>query len=251
MKPTALVTGATAGFGEAIALQLAGEGYRIIANGRRVDRLNKLCERIHQLGGEAIACPFDVRDKSEVVQAIDGLPAGWDTLEVLVNNAGLALGRAHIAQGDPADWDAMIDTNVKGLLYVTRAVIPRMRNAMNPIIVNLGSIAGKEVYPGGNVYCASKFAVDALTKALRAELLEWGIRVSQIAPGAAETEFSQVRYKGDAQKAKSVYEGYIPLSAEDIAKTVSFIVNVPAHVCINDLVIVPKAQANSFMINRK
>jgi NADP-dependent 3-hydroxy acid dehydrogenase YdfG len=170
---------------------------------------------------------------------------------VLVNNAGLASGRDPIDSGDPNDWDLMLDTNVKGLLYVTRAALPMLKAAAHADIVNIGSIAGKEVYPGGNVYCASKFAVDALTKALRVELLETGIRVTQIAPGAAETEFSLVRYKGDAGKAAAVYDGFEPLLADDIADAVFFAISRKPHVCNNDMVIVPTAQANSFSIHRK
>lgn len=249
-QPIACVTGATAGFGRAIAELLSREGYAVMLTGRRQERLDEVAQVLRQRGGEAHTLCFDVRNRAETEKAIDRLPESWRKINVLVNNAGLALGREHIGSGDPDDWDTMIDTNVKGLLYVTRACLPLMRHGEKADIINIGSIAGKEVYPGGNVYCASKFAVDALTKALRMELLETGVRVSQISPGAAETEFSRVRYKGDEEKAKQVYGGYIPLSAQDVAETVWFVLSRPANVCINDLVIVPSAQANSFMIKR-
>lgn len=249
-SPVACITGASAGFGRAIAELLSRQGYAVILTGRRQNRLDEVAKIIRTRGGEAHTLCFDVRDRRSTEQAIDSLPDDWKKINVLVNNAGLALGREHIASGDPDDWDTMLDTNVKGLLYVTRACIPLMRHGAKADIINIGSIAGKEVYPGGNVYCASKFAVDALTKSLRMELLETGIRVSQISPGAAETEFSQVRYKGDDEKAKNVYGGYTPLSAEDVAETVWFALSRPANVCINDLVVVPAAQANSFMIKR-
>lgn len=249
-RKIACITGATAGFGKAIAELFAREGYDLLITGRREERLRSLAEDLGKAGSRVLPLAFDVRNRAETEAAFENLPNEWKRIHVLVNNAGLALGREHIASGDPDDWDAMIDTNVKGLLYVTRACIPHMRHGEGADIVNIGSIAGKEVYPGGNVYCASKFAVDALSKALRQELLETGIRVAQISPGAAETEFSKVRYKGDDDKASQVYKGYVPLSASDVAETVLFAVSRPSNVCINDLVIVPAAQANSFLIKR-
>lgn len=249
--PTAYITGASAGFGEAIARKLAAEGYRLIITGRRKDRLEALADALRANGAEVLVRVYDVRHRNAVEADFSALPAQWQTINVLVNNAGLASGRDPIDAGDPNDWDLMLDTNVKGLLYVTRAALPFLKAAAHADIVNIGSIAGKEVYPGGNVYCASKFAVDALTKALRVELLETGIRVTQIAPGAAETEFSLVRYKGDATKAAAVYDGFDPLLAEDIADALFFAISRKPHVCINDMVIVPAAQANSFAIHRK
>lgn len=250
-KPIACVTGASAGFGEAIARKFAEEGYRVIITGRRIGRLQSLANELRAKGAEVLELCFDVRSRAEVEHAVNTLAEPWRKWQVLVNNAGLALGREPIEHGDPDDWDAMIDTNVKGLLYMTRAALPLLRRNQTADLVNIGSIAGKEVYPGGNVYCASKFAVDALTKAMRVELVGSGIRVCQISPGAAETEFSQVRYKGDAQRAAEVYLGYSPLHASDIADAVWFAVNRPPHVCINDMVIVPTAQANSFTIHRE
>jgi NADP-dependent 3-hydroxy acid dehydrogenase YdfG len=249
--PTAYITGASAGFGEAIARRLAAEGYRLVITGRRKERLDALADELRAMGTEVLVRVYDVRHRSEVDADFAALAAEWQVFNVLVNNAGLASGRDPIDSGDPNDWDLMLDTNVKGLLYVTRAALPMLKAAAHADIVNIGSIAGKEVYPGGNVYCASKFAVDALTKALRVELLETGIRVTQIAPGAAETEFSLVRYKGDAGKAAAVYDGFEPLLADDIADALFFAISRKPHVCINDMVIVPTAQANSFSIHRK
>ncbi|WP_306642175.1 SDR family NAD(P)-dependent oxidoreductase [Sanyastnella coralliicola] len=246
-RPIAMVTGASAGFGEAIARRFAQEGWNVIITGRRAERLHALAEELSQTHQTDIyALPFDVRDAKAVEEAIVSLPEEWKTIQILVNNAGLAVGRNTIDSGDLEDWERMIDTNVKGLLYVTRFAVEHMRNAENAHIVNIGSIAGKEVYNGGNVYCATKFAVDALTKAMRVEFLPLGIRVTQISPGAAETEFSMVRFKGDEEKAAKVYEGYKALTAEDIADTLWFAVTRPPHVCLNDIVIMPAAQANSF-----
>ena len=259
----ALVTGATSGFGEATARRLAAEGWRVILTGRRRDRLDALqreleglhgqLEGLHgQLEGHSAVYPlrFDVRDRADVERAIASLPEAWRAIDLLVNNAGLAAGMDPVQQGDPEDWERMLDTNVKGLLWVTRAVVPGMIERGRGHIINIGSTAGKEVYPRGNVYCASKHAVDALTKGLRIDLLPHGIKVTQIAPGLAETEFSLVRFHGDADKAKQVYQGLEPLHPEDIAELVHYAASLPAHVCINDLVVTCVAQANSYLVER-
>jgi NADP-dependent 3-hydroxy acid dehydrogenase YdfG len=248
---TVLVTGATAGFGKAIAFKLAQKSCKLILTGRREKRLQEICAEINNSGvSEATYLSFDIRDKSAVEASIDSLDSKWQNIDVLVNNAGLALGKSTIENGDIDDWEGMLDTNVKGLLYITRKLIPVLKNSDSGHIINIGSIAGTEVYPGGNVYCASKHAVNALSKALRQELLPYGIRVSQIRPGLADTEFSVVRYKGDAEKAQKVYEGFEPLLAEDIARIAWFIIKSPSHVCINDLEVTPTAQASAFLIHK-
>jgi len=246
---TALITGATAGFGKAIAESLAKEGYRLILTGRRADRLDGLQKELSALT-EVFVMPFDVRNEGEVNDAFEALPHEWKNIDILINNAGLAMGKAHLEGGLTEDWDQMLDTNVKGLLYVTKAVLPLLKRSKNAHIINIGSIAGTEVYPGGNVYCASKHAVNALSKAMRMELLPHGIRVSQIRPGLADTEFSVVRYKGDEEKAKQVYNGFEALKAEDIARAALFILESPSHVCINDLEITPTAQANAYLLEK-
>lgn len=252
MKKTVLITGATAGFGEACARTFAKENWRIIITGRRDDRLRKLQNELEAEHQSEIQClNFDVRNEQEVNEAIETLPPEWKNIDVLINNAGLAVGKGAFDEGLSDDWNRMIDTNVKGLMYVTKALLPYLKKSSAAHIVNIGSIAGKEVYPGGNVYCASKHAVDALTKAMRIDLLPYGIKVSQIAPGAAETEFSLVRFKGDEEKAKAVYQGFDALQAEDIAETVWFVVSRPDHVCLNDIIIMPKAQANSSTLLKK
>lgn len=246
---TALITGATAGFGKAIAESLAKARYRLIITGRRVERLESLREELRSLT-EVHIMPFDVRNKAEVNTAFADLPDDWKNIDVLVNNAGLALGKSNIEAGLTEDWDQMMDTNVKGLLYVTKAAIPLLKNSKDAHIINIGSIAGTEVYPSGNVYCASKHAVNALSKALRIELLPYAIRVSQIRPGLADTEFSVVRYKGDEEKASQVYKGFDALQAEDIARAALFILESPRHVCINDLEITPTSQANAYLLEK-
>jgi 3-hydroxy acid dehydrogenase/malonic semialdehyde reductase len=246
---TALITGATAGFGKAIAESLAKARYRLIITGRRVERLESLREELRSLT-EVHIMPFDVRNKAEVNTAFANLPDDWKNIGVLVNNAGLALGKSNIDGGLTEDWDQMMDTNVKGLLYVTKAAIPLLKNSKDAHIINIGSIAGTEVYPSGNVYCASKHAVNALSKALRIELLPYAIRVSQIRPGLADTEFSVVRYKGDEEKASQVYKGFDALLAEDIARAALFILESPRHVCINDLEITPTSQANAYLLEK-
>jgi len=252
MKGIACITGATSGIGEATALRLAQDGYKLIICGRREDRLAALVNKLLESGSpDVMVLVFDVRDRQAVETAFTLLPEAWHNIDVLVNNAGLALGLSKIQDGDVDDWDQMIDTNVKGLLYVTRIVAPRMAQQGHGHIVNIGSIAGKEVYPNGNVYCATKHAVDALTRAMRADLTEFGIRVTQIAPGAAETEFSLVRFKGDSNRAEHVYDGFKPLTGHDIAEIVAFVLQLPPHVNVSDLVVTPSAQASATQIFRK
>ena len=249
-RKIALISGATSGIGRACVLALAKEGYDIIACGRREERLRSLGE---ELGGSA-RCTylvFDIREKQAVNQAIDSLSEEWLPIDVLINNAGNAHGLDPIDKGDIEDWDAMIDINVKGLLYLSRKVIPGMVERKKGQIVNIGSTAGKEVYLNGNVYCASKHAVDALTKGMRMDLNPYGIKVMVVHPGATETEFSMVRFKGDEQRAASVYEGFQPLRAEDIAEIVAFAVTRPPHVVMADVVITPTAQASASLFHKE
>ena len=222
----------------------------MIVTGRRKERLLEVEEELRSGGTDVLSLCFDVCDREAVEECIAGVPTEWQDIDVLVNNAGLALEKLPLQDGDPADWDVMIDTNIKGLLYVTKAIAPQMIQRGTGHIVNLGSIAGKEVYKGGAVYNATKFAVDALTKAMRIDFLEEGIRVTSICPGNVETEFSQVRFKGDTKRAKTVYEGYEPLRAEDIAEAVWFAVSRPPHVTINDILIMPTAQANTVHLQK-
>ena len=247
-----MVTGATAGFGKAIAIKFAKNGYDIIITGRRKERLEGLEKELLSTGGnKVLSLNFDVRDRNEVAEVISAIPEDWKKIDILVNNAGLAVGLDHIDTGNLDDWDRMIDTNVKGLLYVTRAVSPLMVARNQGHIFNISSIAGKELYENGNVYCASKHAVDALSKGMRIDLLKNNIKVTNIAPGLAETEFSLVRFKGDAERAKVPYNGIEPLVAEDIADVIYFCATLPEHVNINDLVIMPTAQASANHYNRK
>jgi len=250
-KKIVLITGATSGFGEATALLFAKNGYDVIITGRRKERLSKLSDTIRQKGTKAYELCFDVQNLAETEKAIESLPSEWKNIDVLVNNAGLASGLNKIQDGDIEDWDKMINTNVKGLLYVTKQITPLMIKRGKGHIINIGSTAGKEVYLNGGVYCASKHAVDALSKGLRIDLLEHGIKVTQICPGAAETEFSEVRFHGNKQQAKEVYKGYQPMTAEDIASLIYYSTTLPPHLCINDLVVTSLAQANSFYINRE
>lgn len=246
MQQTILVTGATAGFGKAIATKFAAKGWKIIVTGRRKERLDELCTELkQQYGAQTLALCYDIRDKAANFSAVETLPDAWKKIDVLVNNAGLAAGRDHFEDASLDDWEAMIDTNLKGLLYCSKAVIPLMIAGNTGHIINIGSIAGKEVYEKGNVYCATKHAVDAISKGMRIDLLEHGIKVTAIHPGAAETEFSLVRFKGDQAMADAVYKGYEPLRGEDIADIVFYTATLPPHVCINDLVVTPTAQANS------
>ena len=252
MNKIILITGATSGFGEACARKFAGAGgYNLIITGRRKDRLTALQTELEKSGAQVLPLHFDVRDKTAVNAAISGLPDAWKKIDVLVNNAGLALGRDYFEEANPDDWETMIDTNVKGLLYVSRAVLPVMTAAGKGHIINIGSTAGKEVYEKGNIYCVSKHAVDAITKAMRIDLLRHGIKVTVIHPGAAETEFSVVRFKGDEGQAQKVYAGYTPLRAEDIADTVFYCATLPPHVCINEVVMTCTAQANSFYLYKQ
>jgi len=246
----ALITGATSGIGKATAEIFARNGVKLIICGRRQDRLDEIASELKQLT-EVKTLQFDVRNQPDVKKSIDSLNDEWKNIDILVNNAGNAHGLDPIQTGKIADWDAMIDINVKGLLYVSECVIPLMTARYTGHIVNIGSIAGKQVYANGNVYCASKFAVDALTQGMRIDLNHYGIRVTQIAPGLVETEFSVVRFKGDEEKAKKVYQGYEPLKAEDIADTIWYAVNAPKHVQIADVVILPTAQAAASIVNRK
>jgi|TARA_B110000971_G_scaffold63585_1_gene64953 3-hydroxy acid dehydrogenase/malonic semialdehyde reductase len=249
MKPIALITGASSGIGKAIAEQIA-DHYRLIICGRRTSRLEAL-SKVLSHKTEILIGSFDVRDQSAVFHFIDSLPDEWQNIFVLINNAGNAHGLSFIHEGDTQDWDAMIDINVKGLLYVSRAIIPKMIKAKAGHIINLGSIAGTDVYPRGNVYNASKFAVDALTKGMRMDLNTHGIKVSEIKPGLVETEFSEVRFKGDLEKAKQAYAGYDPLQAQDIAECIAFMLSRPKHVNIGDMVVLPLAQASSTLVNKQ
>lgn len=240
------ITGATSGFGKAIAEKFAKAGAELWISGRRTDRLEEIKSSLLQLGARQVnASEMDVRDKQAVQKVADELKETWGSIDLLVNNAGLALGMGGIDEGNLDDWDTMIDTNVKGLAYVTRAIAPIMRQQKSGHIINIGSTAGKLAYQNGNVYCATKFAVDALTQSTRIDLLPYNIKVTSINPGMAETEFSLVRFKGDMDKAGKVYEGYLPLTAEDIADTVYYCATLPPHVCINDLTITCTQQANS------
>jgi NADP-dependent 3-hydroxy acid dehydrogenase YdfG len=225
----------------------AKNGWDVIINGRRTDRLNALEDEIHSLqqGTRVLKLPFDVRDRHLVKESIEQLKDDWKQVDVLVNNAGLASGLSFIHEGNIDDWETMIDTNVKGLLYVSRAIMPGMVERKSGHIINISSIAGKEAYPKGNVYCATKHAVDALTKSMRIDLLPFGIRVTSVDPGAAETEFSIVRFGGDKQKADQVYKGYKPLMAEDVADVIFYAATRPPHVTLNDILITPLAQANT------
>ena len=250
MSKIILVTGASSGFGKAIATKFAAGGWSVILTARRKEKLEELSKALESnYGIKTLSLIFDVQDKKAVFDNLQNLPTEWQAINILVNNAGLALGRDSFENANLEDWETMIDTNVKGLLYASKAVLPMLIKEKGHII-NIGSTAGKEVYKDGNVYCASKHAVDAISKAQRIDLLPNQIKVTAIHPGAADTEFSVVRFKGDAEKAKAVYLGYTPLMAEDIADTVWYVANTPAHVCINDLVITCTAQANSMYLQK-
>lgn len=249
MKKTAFITGATSGIGQATAYELAEKGYNLVLCGRRQDRLEALASELSDKV-EVITLNFDVRNRNDVEGAFQELPESHQNIDVLINNAGNAHGKDAIQDGNLDDWDAMIDINVKGLLYVSKAIIPGMTKRQSGHIINIGSTAGKEVYPGGNVYCASKHAVDALNKSMRLDLNPFGIKVTAIHPGMVETEFSEVRFKGDQEAAKQVYKGFDPLQAKDIAEIIGFAVTRPAHVCIADLIVTCTAQATSTVVNK-
>ena len=245
---TALITGATSGIGMATAKLFAAKGYKLILCGRRTERLNELK---NELNTEVHTLTFDVRNREDVFKALESIPNEFQDIDILLNNAGNAHGLSTIQDGNIDDWDAMMDGNVKGLLYVTKAVLPTMIANNSGFIVNIGSVAAKEVYPNGNVYCASKHAVDALSKSMRVDLAGHNIRVAAIHPGAVETEFSEVRFKGDKEKAAGVYQGFDALQAQDIAEIIEFITSRPSHVNIEDLVVYPTAQANTTTLTRK
>nr|WP_322623357.1 SDR family NAD(P)-dependent oxidoreductase [uncultured Flavobacterium sp.] len=249
MKKTVLITGATSGIGRATARLLAQNGYRLIICGRREDRLAELQDEFSELT-DVTTLNFDVRTKKAVAKAIASLPADFINIDVLINNAGNAHGLDPIENGDVDDWDSMIDINVKGLLYVSKEVIPGMVERRSGHIINIGSIAGKEVYNNGNVYCATKHAVDAINQGMRMDLNQYGIRVGAINPGMVDTEFSEVRFKGDRERAENVYKGLEPLHAEDIADVIHFVISRPYHVNIADLLILPTAQASATIVNK-
>lgn len=250
MKKTVFITGATSGIGKASAERLADEGFRLIICGRRIDRLKELKE---ELSGktDVFILNFDVRNKDAVNEAVSTLPKEFSEIDILINNAGNAHGLDPIQTGNTDDWDAMMDINVKGLLYVSKAIIPKMIEQKSGHIINIGSTAGKEVYPNGNVYCASKHAVDAINQGMRMDLNEYGIRVGAVNPGLVETEFSKVRFKGDSDRANKVYKGFDALKPEDIADIIHFVVTRPYHVNIADLMVLPTAQASSTLVNKK
>lgn len=247
-----VISGATSGIGASCARVFAQEGCRLILCGRRQDRLNELVDTLtNQFGSRFLSLCFDVRNREEVFKAIDSLPLEWKNIDLLINNAGLARGLSTIQEGNVDYWEQMIDTNVKGLLYLTRAVVPGMIERQSGHIINIGSIAGREAYPNGNVYCATKAAVDSLSKSMRIDLLPHGIKVTQIAPGAAETEFSLVRFDGDAERATNVYKGFQPLTPDDVADAVRYVATLPAHVNVNDMLLMPAAQASAAIFNKK
>lgn len=251
MTKIVFITGATSGFGEACAYKFAQNKYDLILNGRRVERLEQLKKKLEDQ--YAVSCyllPFDVQDQQAVLTSINNLPEQWKQIDILINNAGLALGRESFYEADLADWDTMMNTNVKGLLYVSKAVVPFMVQRKKGHIINVGSIAGKEVYPAGNAYCASKAAVDSISQGMRIDLLPYHIKVTAIHPGAAETEFSLVRFKGAEETAKKVYDGIHPLSSEDVAEAIYYTASLPPHVCVNDLVITCTQQANVHFFDR-
>lgn len=244
----ALITGASAGIGAACAQKFAQNGYDIIITGRRQNRLDNLKSKIEQeTKAQVYTLTFDVGNQKKVTKALNSLPNKWQYIDVLVNNAGLALGKEAFQDASITDFDNMIQTNVNGLLYVSKWVIEKMKLQKSGHIINISSTAAKEVYPGGHVYCATKHAVDAITKGMRIDLLPLQIKVSSVSPGMVETEFSKVRFKGDEERAKNVYKGFKPLYAEDVADVVYYTANLPTHVCINDVVLTSTAQANSYL----
>lgn len=252
MNKIALITGATSGIGKSIALRLGREGCNLIITGRREERLLELQKEIEtKYDAKVLPLTFDVRQYDQVEEAIGNMPDDWRSVDILVNNAGLAVGLNPIHQGVIDDWERMIDTNIKGLLYMTRTISPGMANRKSGHIINIGSIAGKQVYASGNVYCATKHAVDALSKGMRIDLLPYGIKVTQVCPGAVETEFSVVRFKGDEKRAGQVYEGFTSLSADDIAEAVWYAVSQPPHVDVQDVLVMPAAQADATTFHKE
>lgn len=251
MGKIVFITGATSGFGKSAAYKFAANGFDLIINGRRTERLDQLAAELENKYNVAVlTLPFDVRDEKAVFTSIEAIPEQWKAIDVLLNNAGLALGRDYFEEASLDDWNTMIDTNIKGVMYVARAVSRLMILRKQGHIINLGSIAGKEVYEKGNMYCATKAAVDSLSAAMRIDLLRHCIKVTAIHPGAAETEFSLVRFKGDPVQAKKIYEGITPLTGDDVADVIYYCASLPPHVCINDLTLTPLRQANSFYYNR-
>ena len=251
MEKIVLITGATAGIGLACAEKFASHQHPLIITGRRLDRLESISRSLQEKYQiPVLPLCFDVRDKESVNKQLKNLPAEWKQVDILINNAGLALGRDSFDRADMDDWETMIETNINGLLYVSRAIIDGMTERRSGHIINLGSVAGKQVYENGNVYCASKAAVDAISQSMRIDLLKYGIKVTAIHPGAVETEFSLVRFKGDEQKARSAYIGYKPLVADDVANTIYYCCTLPAHVCINDLVITCTRQADAIYFHK-
>ena len=251
MNKTVLITGATAGIGKACAKLFAQNKYRIIITGRRKERLEQLVDELKEAyDAEVLPLTFDVRDQAAVAAALANLPRDWQQVDILLNNAGLAAGKDPIQSGKRDNWERMIDTNVKGLLYVSEQIIPQMVARKSGHIINVSSTAGKEAYPGGNVYCASKHAVEAITEGMRQDLLPYNIRVSRVSPGMVETEFSLVRFDGDQQAADATYQGMEPLHPEDVADAIYYMATRPPHVCVNDLVLLPTAQANSYLVHR-
>lgn len=252
MTKTVFITGATSGLGLAAAQKFAANGFHLIITGRRAGRLEDTAQLLQQqFPIKVLPLCFDVQNRKAVFDAVASLPTEWQNIDILINNAGLALGREPFDETDLNDWETMLNTNVHGLLYVSKALMPHLKKSRAPHIINIGSTAGKEVYENGNVYCASKFAVDAISKAMRTDLLKHRIKVTAVHPGAVETEFSLVRFKGDAQKAAATYTGFTPLSAADVADAIFYCANLPAHVCINDLVMTATSQANSFYVNKQ
>lgn len=252
MGKIALITGATSGIGEAAAIAMAEAGYDLIITGRRLAQLTKIAKNIEKEHDvKVLPLSFDVRDIQQVEHYLGALPLKWSDIALLINNAGLAVGLNPINQGVLDDWERMIDTNIKGVLYITKIVSNLMIKRGGGHIINIGSIAGKDVYPNGNVYCATKHAVDALSRGMMMDLYKHNIKVSQVCPGAVETEFSMVRFKGDTNKATAVYKGFQPLSAKDIADVIKFVALAPAHVNISDVTVMPLAQASVSLIDRK
>lgn len=252
MRKIIFISGATSGIGEATAIKFAHNQYDLIITGRRGERLNALARKLEsETDAKVLTLVFDVRKRTEVEGVIKSLPENWQKIDILLNNAGLAVGLDSIQDGNADDWERMIDTNVKGLLYLTRAIAPLMIARAGGHVINIGSVAGREVYPNGNVYCATKYAVDALSKGMRMDFLKYGIKVTQVAPGAVETEFSDVRFDGDKSRSANVYKGFTPLRAADIADVIWYVSSLPAHVNINDILVMPVAQASAALIYKE